>query len=493
MFTFMKRNNRMIKNHIENIIKNYNEQKGFDVINLDTLTGKEKDLAKLVNILLEKANNELVSQKIRLKVINDSVSSGLWMMKLNKKMEVTETTWTDDFRKMIGFRDTTDFPNTLNAWSDRLHPDDAQKTLNAFTACLSDVSGKTGYDMTYRLKVKNGSYKWFKASGHAIRDTKGHPLEILGIFIDIDDKIRNEEKLNDTVDRYQLIDSVLTEGSWNMKVVGKDPLNPNNKFWWSDQFRRLLGFTGENDFPNVLSSWADRLHKEDKDIVLAAFKEHLMDFSGRTPFDLEYRLARKNGEYRWFRAVGKTLRKEDGTPVLVAGAIEDITTAKEKAELDNHLNAMVKELADSIETISETIRDTTNKTMEISVQQDHISTMANETRQQTEKTLKLTESISEISSQTKLLALNASIEAARAGEAGKGFAVVAEEVGNLATRSQEVVDKITNGLGEMGSYVQRITERIENTNQLVQVQAAAMEEINASVEELNTTANQITP
>ncbi|WP_313894222.1 methyl-accepting chemotaxis protein [Psychrobacillus sp.] len=73
----------------------------------------------------------------------------------------------------------------------------------------------------------------------------------------------------------------------------------------------------------------------------------------------------------------------------------------------------------------------------------------------------LATSITSISDQTKLLALNASIEAARAGEAGVGFAVVANEVGKLATQSEGTSAEIQGVVSKISTDSEELIENIE--------------------------------
>lgn len=75
----------------------------------------------------------------------------------------------------------------------------------------------------------------------------------------------------------------------------------------------------------------------------------------------------------------------------------------------------------------------------------------------------LTQTIMEISSQTSLLALNASIEAARAGDAGRGFAVVATEIGGLADQTAKAIEDIASIVGEVNRAVSNMSGCLEET------------------------------
>ncbi|MEQ9125486.1 MAG: PAS domain-containing protein, partial [Alphaproteobacteria bacterium] len=103
--------------------------------------------------------------------------------------ERSRWTWSGEFRRLLGFdrNDFRGFPNAAASWSDRLHPEDADPTLQAFLACLNDRSGATGYDIAYRQKVRSGQYRWFRAVGGVSRDPDGLALRACGSLIDIHD------------------------------------------------------------------------------------------------------------------------------------------------------------------------------------------------------------------------------------------------------------------------------------------------------------------
>lgn len=95
------------------------------------------------------------------------------------------------------------------------------------------------------------------------------------------------------------------------------------------------------------------------------------------------------------------------------------------------------------------------------------------------------EMIAQITSQTSLLALNASIEAARAGDAGRGFAVVASEISNLAAQSDSSTQEIKAIVAEIMETSQNNVNLANKIKDAVSEEGKVLNEVNASFDQVD--------
>ena len=127
--------------------------------------------------------------------IQAAMGSGLWSMEFNERAEMISCTWSEVFRNMLGYTEKEDFPNRLESWSDLLHEDDRERVMKEYWDTIKDYSGKKTYNVEYRLLTKNAGWRWFHAAGRLSRREDGSPVTFVGLFMDIDDEKKLEERL----------------------------------------------------------------------------------------------------------------------------------------------------------------------------------------------------------------------------------------------------------------------------------------------------------
>ena len=313
-----------------------------------------------------------------------------------------------------------------------------------------------------------------------------------------------QAELNDLRQRVNILDHHIGVGLWDAVIADNDATSANSRWTWSAEFSRLLGFRDPSDFPNLMTSWSDRLHPEDSPRVFALFAEFVGDKSGRTPYNVDYRLRMADGvTYRWFNATGGCTRDEAGNPIRIGGSLSDIharkTMEQEQTTLREEQMGATGSASSAMEEMAANIAQNASNAAQTERIADQARDNAERSGQAVAKSVDAmreiadrTKIVQEIARQTDLLALNAAIEAARAGQHGKGFAVVASEVRKLAERSQKAAAEIgtlsvstLKASEEAGNMLVDLVPGIRRTSELVREISAACSEQNAGAQQIN--------
>ena len=127
--------------------------------------------------------------------IQAAMGSGPWSMEFDKDGKMVSCTWSETFRKMLGYEEKEEFPDKLESWSELLHKEDRERVLNAYWDTILDYTGEKTYNVEYRVLTKHAGWRWFHAAGRLSRREDGSPITFVGLFMDIDDEKKMKEQL----------------------------------------------------------------------------------------------------------------------------------------------------------------------------------------------------------------------------------------------------------------------------------------------------------
>ena len=182
------------------------------------------------------------------------------------------------------------------------------------------VTADIAHDRTVGL-LKEGAFAYLTKPYHReeLRQTLRRAIGVQELAVKVE---RTEHLLSQSEERLELVIQGSNDGFWDGRFLSNEPWSsPRTPVWWSPRVKTMLGYLDE-EFPDVLESWVSRLHPEDTDRVFAALTAHI---EHRDPYDVEYRLLTKAGEYGWFRARGQAIWDETGRMTRMAGSLQCVT------------------------------------------------------------------------------------------------------------------------------------------------------------------------
>ena len=148
-------------------------------------TGDEiEDLVKQFNrmsVQLQSSYTALQDRNAQLELITRSSNDGIWDWDLRTNHSYYSSRW----KGILGYADD-EIPNEFESWRDLLHPNDVEPTLDALDAYFGGRS--PSYSPEFRLRHKDGSYRWILARGVALRDADGKPYRMVGSHTDFTER-----------------------------------------------------------------------------------------------------------------------------------------------------------------------------------------------------------------------------------------------------------------------------------------------------------------
>ncbi len=225
--------------------------------------------------------------------------------------ETDTVTWSEELYRIAGLDPTELAP------SYKEHP--KLFTTESWERLSRAVEGSLQIGTQYMLDLEmtrpDGTTRWVIGRGEAIRDDNGRIVQIHGMVQDITDRKKAEHKLRESEERFRLVANTAPVMIW-MSDVGMR-FNYFNQPW--------LEFTGCATDAELGKCWTEIVHPEDLE---GCMHVSWTAFDLREPFQMEYRVRRRDGEYRWLLDHGVPRFDSDCTFAGYIGSCIDVTSHK---------------------------------------------------------------------------------------------------------------------------------------------------------------------
>jgi PAS domain S-box-containing protein len=207
---------------------------------------------------------------------------------------------------------------THEDWLRLVHPDDRERVQSQLRETIEWI---LLWEAEFRVMHPDGKLHWLLSKGEVFLDDAGKPVRMAGVDFDITERKQAEAARleSQTEQRFRKMADAAPIMIWVSALDKRCTFF--NKRW--------LTFTGRTMEEELGEGWTEGVHPEDLDRCLAVYAS---SFDARRDFQVEYRLRRADGEYRWILDNGQPRFGPDGAFAGYNGSCIDITELKRTQE-----------------------------------------------------------------------------------------------------------------------------------------------------------------
>jgi len=257
---------------------------------------------------LKEARLALLASEQNLRLIVDSLPILAWGATEDGRADFVNRQWVEyaggDAEKILGW-----------GFLDFCHPEDVPRMVESWKDALAH---KERIGLKGRIRRFDGEYRWFYFAGQKITDANG-VVRWIGANVDIEDLQRAEDSLRENEQRLKLIINTIPAMAWSATVDGQVD------FW----NKNLLDFCGLQLEDVVQEGFYQIFHPDDLEPMRLSWEKVRAQKRGE---EIDGRIRRADGVYRWFNLRQNPLLDEDGEVIKWYGALIEIEDRKRAEE-----------------------------------------------------------------------------------------------------------------------------------------------------------------
>ena len=248
----------------------------------------------------------LQESQTRLQLALQGANCGTWDYDLTNQ----DLVWSERCKAMFGLDSTT--PMSFEVFTRAIHPDDRDRVQRAVDEAIAH---RQDYDVEMRTLWPDGTVRWVRSIGRVYRNRRGQPMRMAGVALDISRLKQAETALRESEERYRVLAEAMPQMVWMADRTGVQ--------YWN---QRWYDYTGISSGTALGTAGAQTVHPDEQEQALVLWQQALETGGG---FELEQRIRRHDGVYRWFINRGLPVADSRGQVTRWVGTITDIDDKKQ--------------------------------------------------------------------------------------------------------------------------------------------------------------------
>jgi PAS domain S-box-containing protein len=224
-----------------------------------------------------------------------------------------ELTYNENYYHILGYTAGEVIPG-INEWYQGIHPDDRERVVKG----IRDVIRGEGrfWEDEYRHRRKDGTYAIMLDRGYLLRSSDGKPVRMVGAMRDVTARKQAEAEIRRSEQHYRELTEAMPSIIWMATADGREEYY--NQQW--------MDFSGLSLEQTLAQGWLSLIHPDDRAEALRVWTNAIAIGQG---YQVEQRVRRHDGEYRWLLVHALPLRDENGEVIRWLGTAMDIHARKQ--------------------------------------------------------------------------------------------------------------------------------------------------------------------